>query len=573
MLSAQHSVQLLAALLETCGRFLYLLPYTSERMSGVLEAMLRLRRARNVDVHLQTVLEAAYFVVKPPERTSRNRKPPLPPVQQYARYLILQQLDSPGVSVEAVIKSLRRLPWQPQPQTQTQTQQQAPSGSLIADGAAKDECQNTFEAGVKSGDITAAGAPKTAEGSAKDEGSTGEKADDGSRAGVGAEVVKACLKLARSKYSSVPILADCLSGLGSYRPNVVVAVVDRVLEELQRALETPYRREIQRLLGYSRLLGELYNFTAVTSKLIFGLLYHLITFGHTVQDAAVSGQGQKAGTEDAAKVPGTSAPAVAVLGGGGGSGAYAGAAAAKLSDPRVSSELDPASDLFRAQVVCELLNACGIYYVRGRACERLRRFLLYFQRYLLTKQMVPLHVEFSLLDTFDHLEELAQQAETQRLRKATAAAKATGTTEAAVKSIRGEGGLIFPRFDSLEAAQQAVEDLERAEAEAEALGGTTGGGTDGDYDEYDDDDDDDDVDDDDDGDIDGDNYPDAGEPEDAAAAEARRAEEAAAAEAEMREELERSEREAHRMLEKLRVKEEDAEFEQAFKAVMQVGIN
>ena len=33
-------------------------------------------------------------------------------------------------------------------------------------------------------------------------------------------------------------------------------LVDRILEELQRGLESPYKREIQRLLGIARLLSE-----------------------------------------------------------------------------------------------------------------------------------------------------------------------------------------------------------------------------------------------------------------------------------------------------------------------------
>jgi hypothetical protein len=40
--------------------------------------------------------------------------------------------------------------------------------------------------------------------------------------------------------------------------------------------------------------------------------------------------------------------------------------------------------------------------------EKLNRFLVYFQRYLLTKQFIPIHIEFSILDTFDNLEELAR---------------------------------------------------------------------------------------------------------------------------------------------------------------------
>jgi regulator of nonsense transcripts 2 len=77
-------------------------------------------------------------------------------------------------------------------------------------------------------------------------------------------------------------------------------------------------------------------------------------------------------------------------------------------DPRVQSEIDAPSDLFRAQLVCEILNTCGVYYVRGHSKEKLTKFLTYFQRYLLTKQYIPLHIEFTILDTLDNLEELAR---------------------------------------------------------------------------------------------------------------------------------------------------------------------
>ena len=79
-------------------------------------------------------------------------------------------------------------------------------------------------------------------------------------------------------------------------------------------------------------------------------------------------------------------------------------------DPRVVSDLDLPADLFRAQLVCEALNTCGAYYVRGQAKERLSRYLVYFQRYLLSKPLLPTHIEFAILDTFDNLEELARSA-------------------------------------------------------------------------------------------------------------------------------------------------------------------
>lgn len=168
---------------------------------------------------------------------------------------------------------------------------------------------------------------------------------------------------------------------------------------MQRGLDSPYKREIQRLLGVVRLISEMYNYAAVSSALIFDLLYHLINFGH---ETHLSTGHSYIFCElflhnfyfyfllsKDSSVAGSSASPVKY-------------------DPRIPSEVDPFSDLFRAQLVCEVLNSCGQYYVRGHGKDKLTRFLTYFQRYLLTKQYVPLHIEFCILDTLDNLEELAR---------------------------------------------------------------------------------------------------------------------------------------------------------------------
>ena len=91
-----HNVELTAALMETCGRYLYLLPYTHQRMVEILETTARLRRAKNIDLRLQTVLEAAYFAVKPPERVARVCKV-LTDVQKYIRFLLWEKLNTATV--------------------------------------------------------------------------------------------------------------------------------------------------------------------------------------------------------------------------------------------------------------------------------------------------------------------------------------------------------------------------------------------------------------------------------------------------------------------------------------------
>jgi regulator of nonsense transcripts 2 len=95
-----------------------------------------------------------------------------------------------------------------------------------------------------------------------------------------------------------------------------------------------------------RLLGELYNFRLVDSSVVFDTLYLLLAFGH----------------EDASS----------------------------------AAKLDPATNYFRIRLVCALLETCGTYFSRGGARRRLDRYLLYFQRYVLSKPSLPLDFEFDV---------------------------------------------------------------------------------------------------------------------------------------------------------------------------------
>lgn len=386
-----HNIEMLVAVMEACGRFLFLIPFTSPMMKENLDTMMRLRRARSLDLHQQTLLESAYFAVKPPEKSIKSAKKELTVVQKYARFLIIEKLEQPNVSVETVIKHLRRLPWQ-------------------------DPAEN-----------------------------------------VAYHVVKAAMKVARTKYVSLPQVADCISGLSRYYVNVMVALVDRIFEEIQRSLESPYKREIQRILGLTRLLGELYNYTAIPSAVLFDLWYHVIRFGHE-KESENNG------------IP----PAVASTSTNRNSN-YVKIEQKKVFDPRIPYEADTPTDLFRAQIVCELLNTTGSYFVRGVAKDKLNRFLAYFQWYLLTKQMIPMHIEFTILDCFDALDNLAKEAAMEDMRKSLAAkvtggdsrreskrstSKKAGTTTMPVVTEWMVSGYQFTRFDTFDTAHLAVEGYE-----------------------------------------------------------------------------------------------------------------
>lgn len=58
--------------------------------------------------------------------------------------------------------------------------------------------------------------------------------------------------------------------------------------------------------------------------------------------------------------------------------------------------LDPPEDCFRIRMVITLLETCGHYFDRGSSKRKLDRFLIHFQRYTLSKGVLPLDIEFDL---------------------------------------------------------------------------------------------------------------------------------------------------------------------------------
>ncbi|XP_047940938.1 regulator of nonsense transcripts UPF2 [Salvia hispanica] len=274
-----HNIDVACNLLETCGRFLYRSPETTVRMSNMLEILMRLKNVKNLDPRQSTLVENAYYLCKPPERSARVSKV-RPPLHQYIRKLLFSDLDKS--SIEHVLRQLRKLPW--------------------------NECEEYL--------------------------------------------LKCFLKVHKGKYGQIHLIASLTAGLSRYHDDFAVAVVDEVLEEIRVGLElNEYGMEQQRI-AYMRFLGELYNYELVDSSVIFDTLYLILSFGHgtTEQDT-----------------------------------------------------LDPPEDCFRMRMVIVLLETCGHYFDRGSSKRKLDRFLIHFQRYILSKGVLPLDVEFDLQDLFVEL--------------------------------------------------------------------------------------------------------------------------------------------------------------------------
>ncbi|KAL6980419.1 Regulator of nonsense transcripts upf2 [Sarracenia purpurea var. burkii] len=274
-----HNIDVACNLLETCGRFLYRSPETAVRMANMLEILMRLKNVKNLDPRHSTLVENAYYLCKPPERSARVSKV-RPPLHQYIRKLLFSDLDKS--SIEHVLRQLRKLPW--------------------------NECEPY--------------------------------------------ILKCFLKVHRGKYGQIHLIASLTSGLSRYHDEFAVAVVDEVLEEIRLGLELNDYGMQQRRLAHMRLLGELYNYEQLDSSVIFDTLYLILVFGHGTAEQDV---------------------------------------------------FDPPEDCFRVRMVITLLETCGHYFDRGSSKRKLDRFLIHFQRYILSKGVLPLDIEFDLQDLFAEL--------------------------------------------------------------------------------------------------------------------------------------------------------------------------
>ncbi|KAK6270895.1 hypothetical protein POUND7_007993 [Theobroma cacao] len=274
-----HNIDVACNLLETCGRFLYRSPETTIRMANMLEILMRLKNVKNLDPRHSTLVENAYYLCKPPERSARVSKV-RPPLHQYIRKLLFTDLDKS--SIEHVLRQLRKLPWS--------------------------ECESYL--------------------------------------------LKCFMKVHKGKYGQIHLIASLTAGLSRYHDEFAVAVVDEVLEEIRLGLELNDYGMQQRRIAHMRFLGELYNYEHVDSSVIFETLYLILVSGHDTAEQDV---------------------------------------------------LDPPEDCFRIRMVITLLQTCGHYFDRGSSKRKLDRFLIHFQRYILSKGALPLDIEFDLQDLFAEL--------------------------------------------------------------------------------------------------------------------------------------------------------------------------
>lgn len=107
---AHHSIEMAAALLETCGRYLLRSSSTHHRMASLLDLMMRKKALLSFDSRYISIIENAYYAANPVvESISSQQKKDRPPHHLYARYLIYDVLDKK--KVHYVLRQLRKFDW------------------------------------------------------------------------------------------------------------------------------------------------------------------------------------------------------------------------------------------------------------------------------------------------------------------------------------------------------------------------------------------------------------------------------------------------------------------------------
>ncbi|KAG0369693.1 hypothetical protein BGZ54_009183 [Gamsiella multidivaricata] len=170
-------------------------------------------------------------------------------------------------------------------------------------------------------------------------------------------VLRLFSKVWKIKFSNIHLVAILVNGLSRYHSDFSIAVVDSVIETIKVGLEQNNFRHNQKRIAVVKFLGELYNYRVVDSPLIFSTLDTLISTGHE--------QGR--------------------------------------ASPDRPSPIDAPNDCFRIRLVCTLLDTCGMCFDHGSSKIKLDAFFVLFQMYILSKEAVPLEIEYMIEDTFTEL--------------------------------------------------------------------------------------------------------------------------------------------------------------------------
>lgn len=106
---SRMNIEIIANLLENCGRYLLRNPETSPRMASFLETLQRKKTAQHIGQQERMLVENAVYYVNPPERAAIQQKERTT-LDLFVRKLVYTDLSKK--SLDKVIKQIRKLHWE-----------------------------------------------------------------------------------------------------------------------------------------------------------------------------------------------------------------------------------------------------------------------------------------------------------------------------------------------------------------------------------------------------------------------------------------------------------------------------
>ncbi|OAG35932.1 hypothetical protein AYO21_09859 [Fonsecaea monophora] len=106
---SRMNIEIIAHLLENCGRYLLRNPETSPRMSSFLETLNRKKSAQHMGTQERMLIENALYYVDPPQRAAIQQKERTP-TELFVRQLVY--VDMTKRNYMKVLKTIRKLHWE-----------------------------------------------------------------------------------------------------------------------------------------------------------------------------------------------------------------------------------------------------------------------------------------------------------------------------------------------------------------------------------------------------------------------------------------------------------------------------
>lgn len=106
---SRMNIEIIATLLENCGRYLLRNPDTAPRMTSFLETLQRKKAAQHLGQQERMLIENAMYYVNPPERAAIQQKERTT-LELFIRKLVYEDLSKK--SIEKVTKQIRKLHWE-----------------------------------------------------------------------------------------------------------------------------------------------------------------------------------------------------------------------------------------------------------------------------------------------------------------------------------------------------------------------------------------------------------------------------------------------------------------------------